>query len=231
MCGAGGKALWLAFAASLTLHILMVLMGGLRLDEKPSGRAGAGVSPQRLTGRLVTVLSQGLDSSSLAESKPGNWRLSRPKTQATHADNIAEVPAGLKSQFLRLNQAASPLTPHGDETNEDAGSDDFSTYVAADALDIIPTPVTAPDIHVLNGMQLREAEVLVKLYVDAAGVVRHVVTDVPEGEQNASQSLQTMFEQTAFVPGRRGGKAVASVLAIQIDVQELGAVRYFSNSP
>lgn len=231
MCGVGGKALWLALAVSLALHVLAALTGIPGLSNKPGMHEEAGNHSQVLGARLVGVSSGGGESSSRNDPLPAALPAAHAETGSGLSINpeTAKVVADAQARALQSSQPSSPVSLKASETGED--TDAFSAYVAADTLDIIPTPVTAPDAHALNGMQFRENEVLIRLYVDATGVVRHVAVDVPEGEQEASQPLKTMFEQTAFVPGRKDGKAVASVLAIQINVQELGAVRYFSNTP
>jgi len=117
--------------------------------------------------------------------------------------------------------------PAGDGADRQSqAADPFGDYLAAETLDMIPMPVTAPDSRNLNGMMLDVVgPVGVKLYVDAKGKIQQVIVDVPDKEQEAAEQSRTGFRNTAFVPGRLHGKAVASVLAIQIRVSDLLSVR------
>lgn len=165
-----------------------------------------------------------------AEPAPPVVAPSDPALQKTEPD-APSTPVSSKpqqsSQGLDPGSDTLQTGPAGDGDNRQSqAADPFGDYLAAKALDIIPMPVTAPDSRYLDGMTLDVFGLVgVKLYVDAKGKVQKVVIDVPDKAQEAAEPIRTMFSNTAFVPGRLHGKAVPSVLAIQIRVSDLLSVR------
>ena len=104
-------------------------------------------------------------------------------------------------------------------------SDIWDNYLPADQLDMIPTPIADADSSLLDGMLFEKSPVYLKLYIDESGTVRRVLIDLPDSEQAAAEPIKTMFTHTGFVPGRKNGQPVPSVLPIVIDISELGGLR------
>ena len=214
------RGVWQAAAVSVALHVGLAcaLAGG----ALPQGHVRGVSAPD--SARLVAVLSSGSMVPSVAE-KPA---MPQPVlTRATPSDTTERhVDSGISGTTVAAT--SEPAVSTASRTDDGETPDPYADYFPAQDLDIIPMPVSAPDSRQLDGMVLNEVQVGVKLYIDASGQVRQVAVAVPDDEQPAAGPLRRMFENTAFVPGRKGGKAVASVLAIQIGVQELGRVRHFT---
>jgi len=217
--------LWMAVSASLAVHALLGwgLITGDKGDLNP-----AGAQP-----RPVTL------SASLAASPSGRREVIPPAPEMP-VPEMASVPApaavpvavrdASPSQGLDPSAdeiQAKPQT-EGPEGGQVPAQDPYGDYLPADTLDIIPMPITRPDSKYLEGMVLNESPVAVKVYVDASGRVQNVSVQVPESEQEAAGPLRTMFGETRFIPGRKDGKAVPSVMDVQINISDVLGVRHFN---
>lgn len=129
------------------------------------------------------------------------------------------------AQHLALRE--KPLIPAADSAYPKTSniSDIWDNYLPANQLDIIPTPIADADSSVLDGMLFEKSPVYLKLYIDESGAVRRVLIDIPDSEQAAAEPIKTMFTRAGFVPGRKNGQPVPSVLSIVIDISELGGLR------
>ncbi len=155
---------------------------------------------------------------------------------ATLQQNFPVVPGPLQpkanhrvltrdTQHLALRE--KPLIPAADSADPKTSntSDIWDNYLPADQLDMIPTPIADADSSLLDGMLFEKSPVYLKLYIDESGTVRRVLIDLPDSEQTSAEPIKTMFARTGFVPGRKNGQPVPSVLPIVIDISELGGLR------
>jgi hypothetical protein len=90
-------------------------------------------------------------------------------------------------------------------------------HLPTDILDVRPMPRSAPDERRVEDVHRSGLPIRVRLYVEADGSVSSadVLSMVP-GDEEAAQSVAAMFRDTAFIPGRLGGRDVASYLDIEI---------------
>lgn len=117
---------------------------------------------------------------------------------------------------------APAASRHGAGTIQTASADQWNSYLPASQLEMIPTPISDPDSSLLDGMLFARSPIQVKLYIDESGKVQRVTLDIPDDEQAAAEPIRTMFRQTGFVPGRKNGQPVASVLTIVVNISDLG---------
>jgi hypothetical protein len=142
---------------------------------------------------------------------------------------------GINTQNLSMSEPEThasythkkPLVPATDTADRKTSgtSDIWDNYLPANQLDIIPTPIADADSSLLDGMLFEKSMVYLKLYIDKSGAVRRVLIDIPDSEQAAAEPIKTMFTHTGFVPGRKNGQPVPSVLPIVIDISELSGLR------
>lgn len=214
----------MAVAASLAVHALLGwgLITGDKGDLNP---AGAQPRPVSLSASL--------------EAAPAGRHEVIPPEPETPAPQTAQAPAAVPPAAVRDTNPSQGLDPSADEIQakpqtegpEDRqafAQDPYGDYLPASTLDIIPMPITRPDSKYLEGMVLNESPVAVKVYVDATGRVQNVSVQVPESEQESARPLRTMFEETRFIPGRKDGKAVPSVMDVQINISDVLGVRHFN---
>lgn len=222
-CGRWGRRFLLAGGASAALHLLLG-WGLVQLLQRTDTRyAGQVVSSPALLATLHRALP--------GYGVPQPPHRPVPQTPAVQHSPVVPVvaarpathPAGLDPGSRQPQEGFA-----GDEGDVSAtAADPYGDYLPANSLDIVPMPVTAPDSRDLDGMTLSVSPVDVRLYVDATGAVRKVVVQVPEAEQASARPLREMFRNTRFVPGRRQGKAVPSVLALRIRLSDLLSIRRF----
>jgi hypothetical protein len=218
--------LWMAVSASLAVHALLG-WGLITGDKGNLNPAGAQPLPVAL-------------SASLAAAPAGRREVIPPEPEVPAPENVS-VPAPVAAAPAAVRNAspsqgldpsadeiqAKPQT-EGPEDRQASTQDPFGDYLPANTLDIIPMPITRPDSKYLEGMVLNESPVAVKVYVDATGRVQNVAVRIPESEQEAAAPLRTMFEETRFIPGRKDGKAVPSVMDVQINISDVLGVRHFN---
>lgn len=78
-------------------------------------------------------------------------------------------------------------------------------------------PASAPDERHVEEAPKSGLPIRVRLFVEANGGVSSakVLSNAP-GDEEAAQRVIAMFRDTAFVPGRLGGRDVASYIDIEI---------------
>lgn len=78
-------------------------------------------------------------------------------------------------------------------------------------------PRSAPDERFVDEVHRSGLPIRVRLFVEADGSVSSAdVLSLVPGDEEAAQSVVAMFRDTAFIPGRLGGRDVASYLDIEI---------------
>jgi len=92
-------------------------------------------------------------------------------------------------------------------------------YLPAHQLDWPALPRSAPDTALLDGHTLSGLPLRLRLYIDADGRVTAVeALIVADNDRPALPALQAMFGATAYSPGRRQGRDVASTLDLALGV-------------
>lgn len=90
-------------------------------------------------------------------------------------------------------------------------------HLPTDVLDVRPMPRSAPDERFVDEVHRSGLPIRVRLFVEADGSVSSAdVLSLVPGDEEAAQSVVAMFRDTAFIPGRLGGRDVASYLDIEI---------------
>ncbi len=129
-------------------------------------------------------------------------------------------PAALQDTLSSPAPAApSPAaaTPPGENTPQ-AG------YLPAHQLDWPALPRSAPDTTLLDGQALSGLPLTLRLYIDARGRVTTVDALVlADDDRPALPALQAMFRATAYSPGRRQGRDVASYVDLALGVAQATA--------
>lgn len=207
---------WWAGALSIFVHGL----GGIALSAV---LIGAGNSSE--TGTAPGVLLHAKLHRQLpevpVEPAPAALQPAAAGNAASNGSRTTVPPAaGLSSPMEHVDQPAA--SRHGAGTIQTASADPWNSYLPASQLDMIPTPIGDPDSSLLDGMLFARSPIQVKLYIDESGTVQRVTLDIPDDEQAAAEPIRTMFRQTGFVPGRKNGQPVASVLTIVVNISDLG---------
>jgi hypothetical protein len=219
--------LWMAVSASLAVHALLgwSLITGDKGNLNP---AGAQPRPVALSASLAAA------PAGRHEVVPPKPEMPAPQTAPVQAP-VAVPPAAVRdaSPSQGLDPSADeiqtkPQTEGPEDRQASTQQDPYGDYLPSNTLDIIPMPISRPDSKYLEGMVLNESPVAVKVYVDATGRVQNVAVRIPESEQEAAAPLRTMFEETRFIPGRKDGKAVPSVMDVQINISDVLGVRHFN---
>jgi hypothetical protein len=218
--------LWVAVAVSLAVHALLGwgLITGDKGDLNPTG---AQPRPVALSASLAASPARRHEVIPPEPEVPAPEAATAPASFAAPAAAVRDTSPSQGLDPSADEIQAKPQT-EGPEDGQAAAQDPYGDYLPANSLDIIPMPITRPDSRYLDGMVLNESPVAAKVYVDATGRVQNVVVRVPESEQDAAGPLRTMFEETRFIPGRKDGKAVPSVMDVQINISDVLGVRHFN---
>lgn len=92
-----------------------------------------------------------------------------------------------------------------------------SPYLPTNLLDIRPMPRSAPNEAYVESAHKSGLPIRVRLFVEEDGVISTVeVLSVAPGDEEAAAQVISMFRDTAFSPGRRGGRDVASFMDIEV---------------
>jgi hypothetical protein len=92
-----------------------------------------------------------------------------------------------------------------------------SEHLPTSALDVSPMPRSSPDEAQVESVTHSGLPIRVRLFVEADGRVSeaNVLSHTP-GDEDAALRVATMFQQTAFIPGRLAGRDVASFIDIEV---------------
>lgn len=158
----------------------------------------------------------------------GTWHQAPGRPATPHRAGASPGVRGLTGRFV-LTAAVTPARAHPTPPpmTEPVLPAHASTrpvvFWPTAALQRGPVPVSAPDTSELNGLTLSGRSLQLRLLIDATGRVVDVLPLVVEaGDESAFASLRAMFTATAFVPGRRGHRDVASHLDLEVSVARLG---------
>ena len=118
--------------------------------------------------------------------------------------------AGLKAPALvRPEDLLSPTVENTAEAR--------TAYLPSTMLERRPTPISEPDITMLQGLKASGLPVRLRIYVDRFGKVDRVKTlQASLGDQEFANGVRLMFLATAFLPGRHAGIDVPSYLDIEL---------------
>lgn len=93
-------------------------------------------------------------------------------------------------------------------------------YWPADMLEQVPVPVSAPDVSRLGTEVFPADSVHLRLFINASGRVDDVQV-LDEQSADGWAPICRMFLATTFIPARRAGQRVASVLDLEISISDL----------
>jgi hypothetical protein len=134
-----------------------------------------------------------------APSLPGKWQLDA-KQVAADASRQEEVATDAATHAAGLLAVATD-----------------SPYLPTNLLDIRPMPRSAPNEAYVESAHKSGLPIRVRLFVEEDGVISTVeVLSVAPGDEEAAAQVISMFRDTAFSPGRRGGRDVASFMDIEV---------------
>lgn len=140
-----------------------------------------------------------------------------------------DVPlAGVSAQEAKENgvhqavvaSSAKQTTPEGGSQPAQEASPRF---LAASSVDRTALPVSGPDTSMLNGTEVPNGTVKLRLYIDEAGKVvdiRILDADIDDAQLRYARVIE-MFKATRFIPALREREEVASFIDIEVDVSEL----------
>ena len=91
------------------------------------------------------------------------------------------------------------------------------TYLPSVLMDRRPTPVSEPDLTIVEGVPSSGLPVRLRIYIDRFGTVVNVVTlEAGILDDEFVIALQKMFRATAFLPGGKDGIDVPSYMDIEL---------------
>ena len=91
-------------------------------------------------------------------------------------------------------------------------------YFPASALTARPRPTTEPEIELPKGWLEAFGQARLTLYVSEAGVVDAVVLHPINLAPELHDAVRTAFQRLTFTPGAIDGRAVSSVMTIEVDI-------------
>lgn len=135
---------------------------------------------------------------------------------STTADGSA--PATTPRDEPRPRATTSPTPPTEAPPRVNTGP----SFHPTDDLDIAPVPRSAPDERALDGAHRSGLPIRVRVFLRADGIVWNVeLLSYAPGDRDTAKRVARMFRETAFVPGRRAGRDVASFMDIEIRLDPL----------
>lgn len=155
----------------------------------------------------------------------------RPVTLATPRRPVPEPEAPAGDPAFSAAARATPATSHApapaayaDEavTTEPSARDPAAAFMPTALLDRGAVPVSAPEADGLTGSFATGLPLTVRLLIDAHGTVVAVLPQqVNEDDRELFERIRQMFLATRFLPGRLGGRDVASRLDIELQSQRV----------
>lgn len=137
--------------------------------------------------------------------------LTRPGTATTVRTVTLASPHVALARPAPTPTMAAPAAP---------GLDAPSGYLPAHQLDWPALPRSAPDTARLDGLVLSGLPLTLRLYIDARGRVTAVeALTLADDDLAVLPALRAMFLATAYSPGRRLGRDVASTLDLALAVE------------
>ncbi len=139
-------------------------------------------------------------------------------TARTLVEHSAPAPAPAMAPAPVLEQPYPIRTPRPDHRASDPSP--AGLFLPASALDRRPTPVSTPDprwLDALADQPISGLPLRVRLSITAEGQVVGVEpVEVSALDAVALPALDAMFRDTAFLPGRRQGRDVASQIELEV---------------
>lgn len=147
-------------------------------------------------------------SSSPRDVAPAQTR-AHQRRDAAPADPTVAAP---DARFTARLDATEPLEVAAHGSAPEGG------YWPPEALDRRPLVRSTPEDDALAGMPATGMPIRVRIYVDDRGAVTDVRVLVATDEDlGAAQRICDMFRDTAFIPGRRAGRDVASYIDVEVE--------------
>lgn len=205
---------WSRLMLALALSVLAHAMVALPAIFTNSTRVGDGVSvaphvAARLVGPRNGGFSEGAEHIQIASEKQIE---AMDKQLQNHADVIPPDTTPPGTDNSPLSQKSPKLGLEVPEVR----------YFSSDLLTVRPYPLThleSPDLResVLNG---NEGRVVLRVWVSDAGEVAATETEFTDMPTALSESIVAAWQRMRFMPGEIDGKAVGSVLRIEMTYEE-----------
>jgi hypothetical protein len=129
---------------------------------------------------------------------------------------VTLAPAAAPTPPARMQASTSEATarPAAEAATPHAPAE--PAFFAASQLDEPIVPRSAPELSRLQGQRFSGLPLKLRLFIDASGTVVSVNVLAAQEDPETLNAVVAMFEATAFVPGRFGGRAVSSFTDIEL---------------